>query len=216
MCSASEIIVANGQQHGNHHPYLVPGLCQLVFNRFCRGLLWCGYGGDDDCKGKTATNGCITAVNKSVYSKMADYFEELGHEPTGPEGANDFARHFRRLQVLAIMNGIDMEIEVPEASKKAIAELPVHKIAAEEFSDELECAVCKQPAEAGESYKILPCKHEFHEECILLWLKKANSCPLCRYELETDDTVYEELRRFKQDENNRRERQNTLMDSMFG
>lgn len=104
---------------------------------------------------------------------MADYFDELGHTPTGPEGANDFDRHYRRLQVLAIMNGIDMEIEVPEASKRAIEALPIHEITEEEVDPEIECAVCKQPAEAGEKFKVLPCKHEFHEECILLWLKKV-------------------------------------------
>lgn len=104
---------------------------------------------------------------------MADYFDELGHTPTGPEGANDFDRHYRRLQVLAIMNGIDMEIEVPEASKRAIEALPIHEITAEEVDPEIECVVCKQPAEAGEKFKVLPCKHEFHEECILLWLKKV-------------------------------------------
>lgn len=106
-------------------------------------------------------------------TEMADYFDELGHTPTGPEGANDFDRHYRRLQVLAIMNGIDMEIEVPEASKQAIEALPIHEITAEEVDPEIECAVCKQPAEAGEKFKVLPCKHEFHEECILLWLKKV-------------------------------------------
>lgn len=102
---------------------------------------------------------------------MSDYFDELGHTPTGPNGPEDFAKHFKRLQVLAIMNGIDMEIEVPEASKRAIAALPIHEITEED--EEIECAVCKQTGEVGEKYKILPCKHEFHEDCILLWLKKV-------------------------------------------
>lgn len=104
---------------------------------------------------------------------MSDYFDELGHTPTGPEGANDFERNYKRLQVLAIMMGIDMEIEVPEASKRAIAALPVHEITIDDDKESLECAVCKEPAENGVKYKILPCKHEFHEECILLWLKKV-------------------------------------------
>uniref|UniRef100_A0A1B0FES0 Uncharacterized protein n=1 Tax=Glossina morsitans morsitans TaxID=37546 RepID=A0A1B0FES0_GLOMM len=123
---------------------------------------------------------------------MSDYFHELGLTPTGPEGADDFDRNIKRLQVLAIMNGIDIEIEVPEASKRAIAALPTHEIDDEDDLDELECAVCKQPAR-----------------------KKANSCPMCRYELETDDEAYEELRRFRQDEANRRERNRDLMNSMF-
>lgn len=107
---------------------------------------------------------------------MADYFEELGYTPTGDDGPNDFDKHYKRLQVLAIMNGIDMEIEVPEASKQAILALPVHEILEDDSiieEESLECAVCKQTAAAGDKYKILPCKHEFHEECILLWLKKV-------------------------------------------
>ncbi|SPP87990.1 E3 ubiquitin-protein ligase RNF181 homolog isoform X3 [Drosophila guanche] len=145
---------------------------------------------------------------------MSDYFEELGHTPTGPQGANDYERHHRRLQVLAIMNGIDIEIEVPEASKRAIAALPVHTVLESELGGDLECAVCMEPAQLGDVYKILPCKHEFHENCILPC--KGNTCPLCRYELETDDAVYEELRHYKQDEPNRRDRHDHLMDSMFG
>uniref|UniRef100_A0A1A9W2R8 E3 ubiquitin-protein ligase RNF181 n=1 Tax=Glossina brevipalpis TaxID=37001 RepID=A0A1A9W2R8_9MUSC len=146
---------------------------------------------------------------------MSDYFHELGHTPTGPEGADDLERNLKRLHILAVMNGIDIEIEVPEASKRAIIALPIHEINDEDDLEDLECAVCKEPALIGEKYKILPCKHEFHEDCILLWLKKANSCPLCRYELETDDEAYEELRRFRQDEANRRERNRNLMSSMF-
>lgn len=115
----------------------------------------------------------ISPLFQLSITEMADYFDELGHTPTGPEGANDFDRHYRRLQVLAIMNGIDMEIEVPEASKRAIEALPIHEITEEEVDPEIECAVFKQPAEAGEKFKVLPCKHEFHEECILLWLKKV-------------------------------------------
>lgn len=44
---------------------------------------------------------------------------------------------------------------------------------------------------------------------------KANSCPLCRFELETDDEAYEEVKQFRRDEPNRRKRMETLMDSMF-
>lgn len=114
-------------------------------------------------------------ISATTISAMSDYFEELGHEPTGPLGANDLARNLKRLQVLAIMNGIDMEIEVPEASKRAILELPVHEIVKSDEGGDLECSVCKEPAEEGQKYRILPCKHEFHEECILLWLKKVHT-----------------------------------------
>ena len=38
----------------------------------------------------------------------------------------------------------------------------------------------------------LPCAHIFHEECVIDWLANHNcTCPVCRYELPTDNPLYE-------------------------
>ena len=52
---------------------------------------------------------------------------------------------------------------------------------------EKDCAVCKEQfnyeAEDPDERIVvsLPCKHPFHEPCIMPWLKSSGTCPVCRY-----------------------------------
>ena len=41
-----------------------------------------------------------------------------------------------------------------------------------------DCLICHDPMK-GKAKK-LPCKHEFHAECIIPWLKITSTCPVCR------------------------------------
>lgn len=45
------------------------------------------------------------------------------------------------------------------------------------------CAICRDAFIVGDSVQKLPCNHEFHADCILLWLKGNNTCPICRLQL---------------------------------
>ncbi|ERN09401.1 E3 ubiquitin-protein ligase RING1-like [Amborella trichopoda] len=80
----------------------------------------------------------------------------------------------------------------PPASESAIDSLPEVRVSSELLnSDTSQCAVCKDAFEEGSFAKQLPCKHIYHGDCILPWLELHNSCPVCRYELPTDDQDYE-------------------------
>lgn len=46
--------------------------------------------------------------------------------------------------------------------------------------DEKSCTVCLEDFEPKETVMLTPCKHMFHEECIVPWLKSKGQCPLCR------------------------------------
>ncbi|TFK56457.1 hypothetical protein OE88DRAFT_1729954 [Heliocybe sulcata] len=54
---------------------------------------------------------------------------------------------------------------------------------------EKDCAVCKEQFKLGtedpdeQIVVTLPCKHPFHEPCIMPWLKSSGTCPVCRYQL---------------------------------
>ena len=46
-----------------------------------------------------------------------------------------------------------------------------------------QCTVCQEDYKEDEKLIELPCKHQFHEDCILPWLNIHNSCPTCRHAL---------------------------------
>ncbi|PSR71067.1 hypothetical protein PHLCEN_2v13036 [Hermanssonia centrifuga] len=52
-----------------------------------------------------------------------------------------------------------------------------------------DCAVCKEQFKLGtedpdeQIIVTLPCKHPFHESCIMPWLKSSGTCPVCRFQL---------------------------------
>ncbi|XP_057426291.1 RING-H2 finger protein ATL32-like [Lotus japonicus] len=48
------------------------------------------------------------------------------------------------------------------------------------------CAICFEDFHVGVR---MPCLHMFHKDCITSWLQKANSCPLCRFQMPTDEEI---------------------------
>lgn len=81
----------------------------------------------------------------------------------------------------------------PPASAPFVKNLPRIIIGEEhETCDGLSCAICKDVLTVGTEVSSLPCQHLYHPYCILPWLSARNSCPLCRFELPTDDKDYEE------------------------
>ncbi|KAL5805448.1 hypothetical protein ACOSQ4_028181 [Xanthoceras sorbifolium] len=84
----------------------------------------------------------------------------------------------------------------PPAAMSFINSLPRVIVNEEhEKHDGLTCAICRDVLPIGTEVNQLPCLHLYHPSCILPWLNARNSCPLCRYELPTDDQEYEELKR---------------------
>ena len=54
------------------------------------------------------------------------------------------------------------------------------------------CLICSEPYQTGEFVTALhPCNHAYHTECIVSWLSRRCTCPVCRYEFGTDHPTYE-------------------------
>lgn len=79
---------------------------------------------------------------------------------------------------------------------KLIDQLQSHKASKAEAKSELVCAICLENIRVQQVMITLPCKHEYHRQCILKWLKstEAATCPCCKapaLELPSETTVQE-------------------------
>lgn len=74
----------------------------------------------------------------------------------------------------------------PPATEQAIENLQKKKLDKEMMgeSDKVECTICIDEMQIGDEVTVLPCKHWFHGECVILWLKEHNTCPVCRAPIE--------------------------------
>nr|XP_023016091.1 E3 ubiquitin-protein ligase RNF181-like [Leptinotarsa decemlineata] len=119
---------------------------------------------------------------------MADYFNEMGWTPLSEgQTPNHFLLMARFLRDSSVFDELNVGTTAPPASRSAVEALPTEKIT----SEGSKCPICLKEHPKGESVKKLPCGHLYHKDCILPWLSKTNSCPVCRHELPTDDEDYE-------------------------
>merc|ERR1712217_261715 len=45
------------------------------------------------------------------------------------------------------------------------------------------CTICLDDFHDGDVARRLPCRHDFHSECIKKWLRRSKQCPLCKYSI---------------------------------
>lgn len=108
---------------------------------------------------------------------MTDYFEELNCRPVDEENTGE---HQLLLMVRFMReNGYDQlmnmpwsdEVSAPPASKEVVKNLKRRLVKPEDEK----CSICLAPNTDlnGEQFIQLPCKHEFHDTCIVPWLEKV-------------------------------------------
>ncbi|MBA0844354.1 hypothetical protein Goarm_001454 [Gossypium armourianum] len=132
-------------------------------------------------------------------------------------GLSQNSNHTRSLGDYFMSPGLDLLLQhlaendsnrygTPPTQKEAIEALPTVKI-----EEMLQCSVCLDDLKTGNEAKEMPCKHKFHGECILPWLELHSSCPVCRYQMPTDESKLDSER--PRANTNRRESGNNVRGS---
>jgi len=144
-----------------------------------------------------ASNVAVSPGSRLQHMILSEIFSNL-LAPFG--GAEPEGRSFEQILQYIIENDPN-HYGTPPASQKAIEKLPSVKITQDMLGnpdDKPECTVCKDEFKLDEEVTEMPCKHRFHNDCLVPWLKQHNSCPVCRHELQTDDKDYEDRKAAQQ------------------
>jgi len=77
-------------------------------------------------------------------------------------------------------HGTDAQImnQLPEAFIEDVNKLD---------NEKKNCVICLEDFKTGDKTIILPCIHIFHNNCIKNWLKKQNSCPICKFKISSEN-----------------------------
>ncbi|EKX74241.1 conserved hypothetical protein [Theileria equi strain WA] len=89
----------------------------------------------------------------------------------------------------------------PPVAKDILNSLKVEVLTADTAKELGNCAVCTEDFRDQDKVHWLTedkslCGHAFHVDCIIPWLKEHNTCPVCRFELPTDDETYNKQREY--------------------
>jgi hypothetical protein len=68
------------------------------------------------------------------------------------------------------------------ASQEVINNLPI-KISK---TEDKVCPICLDKIKKGDKVSKLSCSHEYHHSCLIKWLSRDNSCPVCRCKIKNN------------------------------
>lgn len=113
-------------------------------------------------------------------------------------GGNNFIQMMAQFEAMqrAMVAEQERKASVRPASKNAIRGLAeralIKGVPLPSDLDGETCSVCLCNFAEGDKVHTIHCGHHFHKDCLGTWLKENNTCPVCRFELLTDDAKHNE------------------------
>ena len=125
---------------------------------------------------------------QGFFPEFFDIFMNQHQQPFGMDFVNEF---------VGTIPTPPSEDAHPPASRRFMNTIPEVVVTKEDLDAENtngECAICLTDQSIGQMAARMPCGHLFCGSCLKRWLEKSNTCPVCRYEVETDNPEYEARR----------------------
>jgi len=127
-----------------------------------------------------------------MFSSFGSFFNGFFQDNFSSNFRSNIAGDFFS-QILSILERNQAEANKnkhPPASENALKKLKkfnmTEKYCKKDGKGKIElpnCCICLTEIQKGEKTVLLPCGHMFHWKCCLTWLKKNNTCPMCRFEI---------------------------------
>lgn len=103
----------------------------------------------------------------------------------------------QELAAAAGMLLVDGDDSRPGMSRDAQEELRIVTVVENEV-----CVICQETMLTGSKAKAMPCGHKFHDDCLIGWVQKSNTCPTCRFdEMTSEKRHFDDVQRAVQQAN---------------
>ncbi|XP_059510688.1 uncharacterized protein si:ch211-59o9.10 [Stegostoma tigrinum] len=158
-----------------------------------------GYCGKPGCTEFQYQSGMLSPERIDPVLDLQRFFNETSGRSRRPRRHN---RHQHTSVYLdeSINDGNDYEelLAYEERQGSAVAQrklssaeincLPVKLFDPAHAAEKTQCHICFNDYMPQEKLRILPCLHDYHRKCIDRWLKGNSSCPICRVDVNLDQS----------------------------
>ncbi|CAD5209746.1 unnamed protein product [Bursaphelenchus xylophilus] len=106
---------------------------------------------------------------------------QIGHGDGGgmPRNLGDYAfgdANFDEI-ITQLLNGYEQSVGL---SKAEIKRLPMTNVTQIHVDNGTQCTTCMDTFDLGQEVAQLDCKHIYHKDCLVPWLERQKTCPICR------------------------------------
>ncbi|KAK4238080.1 hypothetical protein C8A03DRAFT_44132 [Achaetomium macrosporum] len=117
---------------------------------------------------------------------LHDFLESLYNPAAAVHGDAVFTQEALDRIITQLMEASPHTNGAPPASQAAIESLQKKRVDEEMLGADgkAECTICMDEISKGAEVTVLPCKHWYHGECVVLWLREHNTCPVCRMSID--------------------------------